>query len=362
MATPKVPGFQITKVDEELAKYVRKIEIDYVQDGPNMFAITFLNQSAEHQLKPLFTHEAGKWVHVFKEGDELDIQFGYDAKMKKMLNGEITGTEAGFREHDPALFTIRGFDKLHRFTRGREQRTFENVKDSDMAAVIAGELGLGCDADDTGKIYEHVFQNNLSNIDFLYARARMINYHLNVTDNTLMFKKPQIGGGGGPEFTWQKNLKRVSFHLSTAGQVNEVHVRGWSVKDKKEIIGKASNGMEDSIMSGDKYGGQVAGGKFGKGNILTMTSNQPLQTQEEADAFAQARLNDMAMNFLTGTATVEGNMDVKTGTVITLKECGKKYDGAYFVTRATHVLKPGTGPGTGYTTRLQIKRTGVKQV
>jgi phage protein D len=279
-----------------------------------------------------------------------------------MMNGEITSTEAVFREHDPALFTIRGFDKLHRFSRGREQRTFEDVKDSDIASIIAGELGLGCDADDSGKLYDHVFQNNMSNIDFLYARARMINFEVDVTDSTLYFKKPRIASGGGPELVWQENLKRVRFYLSTAKQVNEVNVRGWCVKDKKEIVGKATNGMELSIMAGDKYGGQVAGGKFGKGNILTMVCNHPLQTQEEADAFAKARLNELAMNFLTGEATVEGNMDIKAGVVVTFKECGKKYDGQYYVVRAIHTLKPGSGPGTGYTTRFQFKRTGVNQV
>ncbi len=358
MPGPKVPEFEITKVDGNMRNYVKNVSIDYAQDGPDMFSVTFLNQSAESQTEPVFT--AGQYNGKFKEGDEITVQLGYKGEggsMQKMLVGEVTSMEANFREHDPATFTVRGFDKLHRLSRGRKQRTFLNMKDSDIASQIAGEMGLGADVDDSGKVHDHVFQNNLSDIDFLYARARFIDFELDVEDNTLKFKRPQLSGGGGESFKWGENLKRVRFYSSTTKQIDEVQVRGWDPKEKKEIIGKAKAGDELSTMGGGQTGSQAQSGKYGGGQKVQLICNVPLTSQEEADRIAKARFNELAMEYLTGEAEVEGAMGVKAGKVVKFEGIGKQYDGDYYVISAVHTLKPGSGPGTGYITRLSFKRT-----
>ncbi len=359
---PRVPGFSISKVDSDKATFVKRLVIDYIADGPDMFEVEFVNKTAQDQQKPTFTHAAGKFSGDFKEGDEITIQMGYDSKMTKMMVGEIVSVDASFREQDSSRFVIRGFDKGHRLSRGRKQRTFMNMKDSDIAAQIAGEMGLQADVEDSQIVHDHVFQNNLSNMDFLYARARAINFEVDVEDTKLSFKKPQTTGSSVATFEYQKNLRRCRFGLSTTHQVSEVQVRGWSPKEKKEIVGKAKAGDVYSKMSGDQSGGEVASGKFGSGNIVSVVSNSPLSSQEEADAMAKARLNELSMNFITGEAEVEGDPNIKSNKLIEFKGVGKKFEGLYLVVNATHTLKPGTGPGSGYVTRFSFKRAGVKQM
>lgn len=359
----QVPDFEITKVDDKLKKYVRKIVIDYAQDGPDMFEVTFLNQSTEDHTTNPFTHASGKFTSKFKEGDEITISVGYKGGgggMTKMITGEIVSTNAGFHDRNSATFVIRGYDKLHRLSRGRKQRTFLNMKDSDIAKKIAGEMGLSADVDDSGKAHDHVFQNNLSDIDFLYARARFIGFELDVEDDKLLFKKPKITQSGQLKADWKTDIKRVGFDMSTAHQVDEVQVRGWSVKEKKEIVGKAKSGDELSKMSGDKVGADFQKGKFGGGQRISVINNVPLESQEQADAIAKARFNELSMQTLTGNAEVQGNPELKTGKTMDFGDIGKKYEGTYYVVSAVHTIRIGDGPGTGYTTRFQFKRTGAK--
>lgn len=358
MPGPKVPEFQITGVDGTMRNYVKRVNIDYVQDGPDMFSVTFVNQSAESQTSPVFTD--GQYKSAFKEGQEITLELGYTGEgggMTKMLVGEVVGVEVDFREHDSATFTVRGYDKLHRLSRGRKQRTYMNMKDSDIAKQIAGEMGLGADVDDSGKIHDHVFQNNLSDIDFLYSRARFINFEMDVEDDTLKFKRPQMQNGGGTTYKWGENLKRIRFSMSTAQQVDEVQVRGWDPATKKEIIGRATSGDELSKMGGNQTGSQAQAGQYGGGKRMQVISNVPLTDQEMADNIAKARFNELAMNYLTGEAEVEGDMSIKAGSVVSFEGTGAQYDGDYYVVSAVHNLRPGNGPGTGYTTRFQFKRT-----
>lgn len=359
---PRVPGYSITKVDDKMASFVRRLVIDYASDGPDMFDITFVNQTAEEQTKPAFTHGGGMFSSNFKEGDEITIQVGYDSKMTKMIVGEVVGTESVFKEDEPSQFTVRGFDKLHRLSRGKKQRTFLNMKDSQIAEQIAGEMGLSAQVDDSGTVHDHVFQNNLSDMDFLYARARAINFEVDVQDTTLLFKKPQVTGSAVATLEWEKNIRKVRFNLSTAFQVSEVQVRGWSRTDKKEIVGKASSSDVYSKMGGDKSGGEVATGKYGQGKIVSVVTSDPLEDQEQADALAKARLNELSLNFITGEAIVEGEPNIKSNAIVEFKGVGKKYEGLYYVVNAVHTIRPGNDKQNGYTTRFTFKRAGVKQM
>jgi phage protein D len=356
---PRVADFQITNVSGDLQQMVKKVTVDYVQDGPDMFAVTFTNQTTSQPGQiPVFTHQGGLYPGHFKEGDSIDISIGYQASgsMVKMISGEITGMEASYREHDPSTYTVRGFDKLHRLSRGRKQRTFMDMKDSQIAEQIAGELGLGADVEDSGKVHDHVFQNNLSDIDFLYARARFIDFELSVDGDKLTFKRPQVSGSGVMTITYGENLKRSHFKLSTSQQVDEVQVRGWSPKEKKEIVGKASPSDILSMMGGDTSGPQSASGKFGGGQKVSVICNVPLEDQEHADAIAKARMNEIAMQFITGNAEVEGDPSIRAGKLVEFARLGKKFDGQYYVIHAEHTLKPGSGPGAGYITRFSFKR------
>lgn len=359
---PRVPGFQVTKVNSNMATFVKRIVVDYLSDGPDMFEVEFVNKHAEEQQKPTFTHASGMFAGDFKEGDEITIQLGYDSKMTKMMVGEISNVDASFREHDSARFTIRGFDKLHRLSRGRKQRTFMSMKDSDIASQIAGEHGLSPEVDDSGTVHDHVFQPNLSDMDFLFSRAKPINFEVDCEDSKLIFKKPQVAAGPVGTYEYQKNLRRARFNISTSAQVSEVQVRGWSPKEKKEIVGKAKAADVYSKMGGDKAGGEVATGKYGQGQIVSVISNSPLASQEEADAMAKARLNELSLNFITGEAEVEGDAVIKSNKLIQFVGVGKKYEGLYYVVNATHILKPGNGPGCGYTTRFSFRRAGAKQM
>jgi phage protein D len=357
MNEPRVPGFDITGVAGEMANFVKRVTIDYYHDGPDMFAVYFLNQSAEHQTEPTFTHASGKYFGSFKEGAALDVKFGYDSDGKTdMIKGEVSGMEAIFREHDPAMFVVRGFDKLHRLSRGRKQRTFMNMKDSDIASQMAGEMGLSADVDDTGIVHDHVFQNNLSDIDFLYWRARSLGYEVDCDGLKLVFKKPRTSAGP-VTLTWQQDVKRARFYLSTTHQVSKVEVRGWDPATKKAILGTASAGADEFASMGSIAGGKATAKGFGE--VATVVCGVSLTSQEEADKLAKARLNELSMLFITGECELEGNPAIKAGTVVEFTDFGKKFDGKYYVTRATHDLRPGAGPGKGYSTRFQFKRSHV---
>ena len=83
----------------------------------------------------------------------------------------VTGLEPHFSFGHQPTFTVPGYDRRHRFGRGRKTRTFVQQKDSDIAAQIAGEAGLHAQSIDSSVTHEYILQANQTDMEFLQERA-----------------------------------------------------------------------------------------------------------------------------------------------------------------------------------------------
>ncbi|MEO1272142.1 MAG: contractile injection system protein, VgrG/Pvc8 family, partial [Myxococcota bacterium] len=288
------------------------------------------------------------------------IMMGFvNEAQEKVMTGEVTGVEAVYRSDGASEFIVRGYDKLHRLTRGRKQRTFLNMKDSAIADQIAGEAGLSGGAQDSKTVHDHVFQNNISDLQFLYSRAAAIGYEVFLDDNKLIFAPPQTNKSSAASVSMSADTRSMRFRVSTASQIKEVQVRGWDPVKKKEIIGKSKTGDEYSTGGAAKAGGKLVGSMYGSGGKgVEMVNNVPVKDKAHADAVAQGRLNELALNLVQGEAVVQGNPKLRAGKIVTFKDCDDTFDGDYYITRAVHLSDADKVDGGGYTTRLNFKSAG----
>jgi len=82
---------------------------------------------------------------------------------------------------------------------------------------------------------------------------------------------------------------------------------------------------------------------------LTIT-DQPVSTQAEADQLARSVLEEIALDYITGEAVAHGNPALRVGAVVELTGLGRRFSGAYYVTRVRHVWDG------QYLTHLQVRR------
>jgi phage protein D len=120
-------------------------------------------------------------------------------------------------------------------------RAFLNKKDSDIAAEIARAAGLEADIETTATVYDHIYQHNQSDMDFLLQRAWRIGFECFVSQGKLTFRRP-------PEratpitLTWGGDLLTFAPRMTLAEQVDAVIVRGWDAEKQQAIVGQAKNG------------------------------------------------------------------------------------------------------------------------
>lgn len=338
---------------EELRTRVHEIEIEQISDGASAFKVVLDDRD---------DYFAGG--EKIKEGDSCVIELGYfekgSANTAKLIEGQVTNVKANRREYTRKLYVISGFDGLQGLTRGKKRRSWEKMKDSDLATLIAGEAGLGADVDDSKIVHPFVAQNNVNNLSFLYERARRIGFEVGVKDKKLIFKKPQIQSPCC-ELTWDGTkvgsgsailLRRLDFGSSTMGAVSKVIVRSYDPKTAKPIIG------ESSEIHGKEMGRETGGSRANLNNPNTtiQISDENVASQEEAEALAYSILNQKAMQFVTGKGVCEGDPRIQCGKKITIDDIGQEMDGDYYVTAAKHILKAGAGKGFGYSVEFSIGR------
>jgi len=252
---------------------------------------------------------------------------------EKLITGEVTAVEPEFREDGVPALTIQGYDRSHRLHRGRHTRSFVQMMDSDIAQKIAQEEGLKAQVDPTRQVHEYVFQNNESNMGFLYARAVRIGYELYVRDRTLHFCRP--GDDDGPTLEWGVDLRSFRPRLTTAQQESEVVVRGWDPSEKREIVGRVTEGKGSPEIGERRSGSQVASQAFQKDGKLLVV-NRPVGNQREAEGLAQAIFDELASSFVKARGVASGNPQLRAGKVVTVDAVGDRFSGRYHLTATTH--------------------------
>ncbi len=326
-----------------LSSAIQSVVVDQHVHLPDMFTIT-LSDTRSLEVLDQSTLNLTKKVKI-EANDEQGKKF-------KLAEGEITSLEPEFNDGMNARMKVRGYDNSHRMFRELKSTAHLNKKDSDLANEFASKAGLSAQVEATSIVYEHIYQDNQSDLAFLTHRAWRIGYECFVDEGKLFFRAPPKGGGG-MEITWGFELQTFYPRVTLAEQVDEVFVRGWDVAKQAPIIGKASgNSGKLYPQIPEKKGPQWAS-SFGKGKFVVV--DQPVISQAEANVLAQARLDEFSGAYVQAEGSAFRRPDLKAGRFLKIKALGKRLSGDYLITRARH-----TYTTTGLRTNFAVRgaRTG----
>jgi uncharacterized protein len=292
------------------------------------------------------------WVDdkVFDVGNEVEIQMGYEQEIKTVIVGEITGLEPEYTQDAPPILVVRGHDLRHRLLRGRHTKSFLKMKDSDIASEIARTRGLTAKVTDTKVKLEYILQHNQTDWEFLQERGRRIGYEVVMDNKTLYFRPSQNTKAKVLTLTYGRDLQEFLPRLSTLNQVQQLEIRAWIPKDKKEVIAKAGVGKEGGTMGGETAGTKAVKKAFGASSYTIV--NQPVSSKAEADQMALGQFKDMAIAYISGEANCQGNPNLRAGKVIEIAGVGKRFSGLYYIMSAEHSYSL----HQGYQTSLIVKR------
>ncbi|HCA96429.1 MAG TPA: type IV secretion protein Rhs, partial [Cyanobacteria bacterium UBA9226] len=336
---------------EKLLEDILEISVEENLNKPGTFTLVinndyFSGRSQDRSWQHASLFEIGKAIKIGFISSTSQAREFAEGKKGYILEGEITGIECNFTSDSQAPMIIRGYDVSHRLSRGRYNRSFQNMTDTDIVKKIAGEVGIPTGTiDDTGGPYGYgdiggsdgyVFQQNQTNLEFLRERANRHGFELFVKEGKLNFRKPKVENS--VELGWLKELHSFEVRVNSDEQVKEVEVRGWDYSKKQPILETASKGQSFTKTS---HGEGVKTSTSFKGQPPTpkmVVVDQPVSNASEAKKIAQALCDELAGEFVQADAKAEGNPEIRTGKTVKLKDMGK-YAGEYYVTSCRHLFQ-----------------------
>ena len=173
---PKYIPAPLLKIDgvtasADLLNDILQISVEESLHQPGMFTLIINNDYFPGNSDTTWKHQAtfaiGKKINIgFTSSTTEDADFSQEAT-GYVLEGEITAIETELNEKSQAPIIVRGYDVSHRLHRGRYNRSFQNVKDSDMVTQIIGEVGIASGTvTATTVVHEYAFQENQTNMNF----------------------------------------------------------------------------------------------------------------------------------------------------------------------------------------------------
>ena len=339
----------------ELKESVLQVVVEESLHLPSVFTVALENPYKPGYERPDFpimqyvngTLRIGALVTIGFSNARTDLdQFArQDYIDTRLMVGEITALEVPFSKRAQSPIIIRGYSYSHRLHRGRWNRAFEGVTDSDIAVRLASEAGIGIgQIDDSGIVHEYVFQENQTNMEFLRERAAKIGFEVFVQEDLFYFRRP-LAEEIEETIDWLNySLDNIRIRANSIEQIKEIEVRGWDYPNKLPFIANAAAQSGSVVTNIPEQGtGEEKSAIFPPGEQTFYVVDQPVYQQIEADFIAQSCCDEIRGQYIHIDLEAEGDPRIRPGRTINLNKdltFPGKFKGLYYITETRHVYEP----------------------
>jgi phage protein D len=336
-------GFPIVKIEEaevppDVINLFETLVIDDHLHLPDKLTIVVRDPSRDSLGKGGFTIGAKIEVAVVSTGR------GASDGDEPLFKGEITGLEGDYDVVGQRV-VVRAYDLSHRMHRGRHTQAYKNKTDADIARELAGRCALPVGTvDPTSPAHDHVSQVNLTDWEFIKARAREIGFEAGVSDGKFFFRRPKVNQGApapgdldatGPlQMVFGADLMEFHPRVSAVSQVAEVKARGWNYLDKQPVLGNSTPDAENNAP--ELASTPVALGRKFPGTKPFVLTDRVLATQSEAEQAAKGLSRQISSAMAEADGVARGNPKIKAGAAMKVSAVAEPFVGTWTVTASCH--------------------------
>jgi Rhs element Vgr protein len=339
------PGFTIkvdgTALTPELAGQV--IRIDVHEEIGRLARATVLIHNWDSERNIVTSSDAA----TFAPGKKIEIALGYAATRPPVFQGVVVGLGADFIVGQQPVLRIECRCKGALLTAARRSRVFEETADGDAASAIAGDYGLS-GTTDAGAKGDVLVQDDMTDWDFLRARAERLGYALYVRDDKLVFGKPKASTAAVASLVYGDTLVELRIDQDDTSSPAKVTAAAWDPEGVEAATADA-DASDTSIPSGARpdVAGALSSAGWPKrdGRIAFSAAITP----DELDLVAKGTVDRSTLAHISGRGRCHGLPEIRIDAVIELKGIGTRFAGKHYLTAVRHIFGSQV-----YTTEFQI--------
>jgi len=355
------PAFVVTVGGEDLVRdlflTVASVNVDLQENAAGRFSITVTN-AFNWEYREFVAGEREERIdllELFAFGAEAEIKLGYGepAKFTPVIRGTITEVSTSFTSGNAPALEIAGYDRLYPLTIGAVPDNWENKRDSEVVSILADKHGLDAIVVETSPVKQRIEKQGETDLSFLGKLADRNRSTFYIDEDGLFYFGPRRRDRTADvTLPWGGGLVSFSPEASLGSQIAVVEVVGTSATTGEQVVGRAERGQEEGRDPGDETGSERVANALADQPVMRIRAG--VHTREEAQARAEAILDERAQDFLKGSAECIGLPELRPDKNVALEGLGKTYSKTYWISGVVHEIS-----GGGFTTSLSVQEPSI---
>ena len=334
----KVNGKELKSTEVPLS-----VEVDLCADGSA--------GGCRFQLEGLYDYGKSKWLDdllkTIEVGCELSVKGGY-VKQEEIFYGYVDECTVEYSGYAPPRISVTGIDGFGYLMSCQEPVYGENkqakaVVQELLNKVVSAGYAKKATVGSLSGYSTPLVKEKVDDFKYLKVLAERYCMSLFAVDGELIFDNVTKYSTPLLDLTVGAGLLDFEKRYSLQGQVGQVEI--WGRDENQKFIKGAATSV--SISGSGKTAVQIAP-KFKQ--TALREHNEYVRTEKECVEMAQARLDAIALNFVSGRGACVGLPELIPGCFITIKGLDEDTVGSYFVTQVHHQVSR-----QGYYTQFQVK-------
>lgn len=276
-------------------------------------------------------------------GDEIEILIGEEDDTRLFI-GEITALEEQYGDGAPTLALLLQ-DKLHKLSRMRDSRSFEEMSPNDIVSTLSNEAGFQSDVN-VSDISSHWHKLNESHLGFMLRILAKFDIALRL-DGDQIRAKPEEEDTNPITLDADDNALKIRLMVDLNHQASNTKVTGYNVAND-EATEFESAAMEPAPQQ--TSAAQALGKLSWAGDECV--PHPFARSNAEAEAYAKASFRRQAKRFVQGTVVCQGEASLRSGREIELSNVSPRFAGRYQIVHCTHRFDN----QSGFETHLKVNR------
>ena len=309
------------------------LSIDISDEVNRLAAATVVLRDGDPSIEKFELSEKSE----LEPGKKIDIKVGLDGQKKTLFKGVIVRHAIRSKNIGNSYLTLECRHAAVKMTLGRKNKYYEEKKDSEVFETLLGGHGVKGSVEATTLKHKELVQYNLTDWDFMLARAEANGKLVFAEGDKINVKKPDTSGSPVLTLTYGANLLEVEAEMDASTQWKSVKATSWDYAGQalaEETVSSATF-TEPGNLSGATLANAVSPSSFDlrhTGQVLP----------QELKTWAEAAMLKSRMAKIRGRVKITGFPDVKPGVMVTLEGCGARFNGKVYITGVRHEVSGGS--------------------
>ncbi|OAI19343.1 hypothetical protein A1507_07215 [Methylomonas koyamae] len=256
-------------------------------------------------------------------GSALTVRIGRD---RSLFQGSVTALEYEFAPANHLGLRIRAYDQLHGLRLRQAPRSYVDLTVTELAATLAADLDLAVAADETGPVWRLIMQHEQSDLELLAEFAERAGLYFHLRDSVLQFSS-LAGRPATAVLKLGENLLEARIEANSGQRRQAVGNLAWDPWQAAARSGRADTARRPA--------GAESGFHAESAPEFTSTDDS-VQDDNQAEAFAQAQLDHRAASATTFRGIAAGDAELMPGLAVRLDGLPGPVNGQYVLSAVTH--------------------------